>query len=76
MQQVGNQLAETTIDSGLKNWAVLGDLQKLASGKKLLVKEKTRIKAFLLRLANPTWQTNSSHRSDPKLEAAFWRQLL
>lgn len=76
VQQVGNQLAETTIDSGLKNWAVLGDLQKLASGKKLLVKEKTRIKAFLLRLANPTWQTNSSHRSDPKLEAAFWRQLL
>ena len=33
VQQVGTQLAETTINSGLKNWAVLGDLQKLASGK-------------------------------------------
>ncbi len=76
VQQVGTQLAETTINSGLKNWAVLGDLQKLASGKKLTMKEKARAKAFLLPLSNPTWQTNSSHRSEPKLEAAFWRRLL
>ncbi len=76
VQQVGTQLAETAINSGLKNWAVLGDLQKMASGKTLSANEKMRTKAFLLTLANPTWQTNSSHRSDPKLEAAFWRELL
>ncbi|MPR34068.1 hypothetical protein [Salmonirosea aquatica] len=76
VQQVGTQLAETTINSGLKNWAVLGDLQKLASGKKLNDKERQRTQAFLLTLANPTWQTGSDYRSQPKLEAAFWRQLL
>ena len=76
VQQIGTQLAETTIDSGLKNWAVLGDLQKLASGKKLSAQEKARTKAFLLTLATPSWQTNASRRSDQKLEAAFWRQLL
>ncbi len=76
VQQVGTQLAETTINSGLKNWAVLSDLQKLASGKKLSNKENARVKTFLLPLANPAWQTTSSHRSDPKLEAAFWRRLL
>ncbi len=76
VQQVGTLLAETTIDRGLKNWAVLGDLQKLASGRSLSVKEKARAKAFLLPLANPTKRTGSSHRSEPKLEAAFWRQLL
>lgn len=76
VQQVGTQLAERTINSGLKNWAVLGDLQKLASGKKLTTKEETRTKVFLLTLVNPVWQTNPSHRSEPKLEAAFWRQLL
>ncbi len=76
IQQVGTQLAETTIDRGLKNWAALGDLQKLASGKSLTIKEKTRAKAFLLPLANLSRQTGPSHRSEPKLEAAFWRQLL
>ncbi len=76
VQQVGTQLAETTINSGLKNWAVLGDLQKLASGKKLTAKEKQRVKTFLLPLTHPTWKTGSTSRSDPTLEAAFWRRLL
>ena len=76
VQQLGTQLAETTINSGLKNWAVLGDLQKLAGGKMLTVQENQRTKAFLLPLANPTWQTGASYRSEQKLEAAFWRRLL
>lgn len=76
VQQVGTLLAEATIDRGLKNWAALGDLQKLAGGKRLSVKEKARTKAFLLPLADSSQQTGSSRRSEPKLEAAFWRQLL
>jgi hypothetical protein len=76
VQQVGTQLAEVTINSGLKNWAVLGDLQKLASGKTLTSREKQRTKTFLLPLTTPSWQTNATHRSDPTLEAAFWRRLL
>ena len=76
VQQVGTQLAEATINSGLKNWAVLGDLQKLASGKKLSNQEKQRTKTFLLPLTNPTRQTGTSYRSAPTLEAAFWRRLL
>ena len=76
VQQVGSELAEITIDSGLKNWAVLGDLQKLASGRVLSPKEKARAKAFLLPLSGPSWQTSRSHRGKPKLEAAFWRRLV
>jgi hypothetical protein len=76
VQQAGNQLAETTINSGLKNWAVLGDLQKLAGGKTLTAKEKQRTRTFLLPLTHPNWQTGSSYRSDQTLEAAFWRRLL
>ncbi len=76
VQQVGTQLAEITINSGLKNWAVLGDLQKLASGKTLTSREKQRTKTFLLPLTTPSWQAGTSHRSDPTLEAAFWRRIL
>lgn len=76
VQQLGTQLAETTINSGLKNWAVLSDLQKLASGKNLTVKEKQRTKTFLLPLTTPTWQTGTSYHSNPTLEAAFWRRIL
>lgn len=76
VQQLGTQLAEVTINSGLKNWAVLSDLQKLASGRNLTAMEVRRTKTFLLPLTSPTWQTGTSHRSDQALEAAFWRRLL
>jgi hypothetical protein len=76
VQQAGAGIAELVINNGLKNWGVIGSLQKLAGGKKLPVKEKQELKAFLLMFTNPTWKTNPSYRSEPTLEASFWRHLL
>jgi hypothetical protein len=76
VQLAGAQLAELVINSGLKNWEIVGTLQKLAGGKILSDEEKQRLKAFLLPLTRPSRKTNPSYRSEPKLEEAFWRRLL
>lgn len=76
VQLAGAPMAELVINSGLKNWGVIGSLQKLAGDKKLSAEEKQHLKAFLLSLTQPTWKTNPSYRSEPTLEAAFWRRLL
>jgi hypothetical protein len=76
VQLAGAQLAERIINSGLKNWEVVGTLQKMAGGKVLSDEEKERLKAFLLPLTRPSRKTNPSYRSEPKLEEAFWHRLL
>ena len=76
VRQAGAQLAERVINSGLKNWEVVGTLQKLAGGKSLSAEEKQRLRAFLLPITEPSRKTNPSYRSEPKLEEAFWRRLL
>lgn len=76
IQQTGALLAERIINSGLINWAVVGSLQKLVGNKALSDEERSQLRAFLLPLANPSWKTTPSYRSEQKLEAAFWRRLL
>lgn len=76
VQVAGTTIAELVINTGLKNWGVVGSLQKLAGNKKLSAEEKQKLKAFLLTLSNPSWKTNPSYRGEPTLEATFWRRLL
>ncbi|MGF7214416.1 hypothetical protein GGR92_000556 [Spirosoma lacussanchae] len=75
VQQLGNALADRTLNSGLTNWSVLASLQKLTSGKPLSAAEKTSLKTRLYALSNPTKQTEAAYKSSPALERAFWRHL-
>lgn len=75
VQQLGNALADQTINSGLPNWSVLATLQKLAGGKPLSGPEKTQLKTKLYALTSPSKRTGPVYTSDRTLERAFWRHL-
>jgi hypothetical protein len=76
VQQLGNQLADQTINSGLQNWSVLASLQKLAGGKPLTATEKQQLKTKLYALTGTSVQTGPvSYSSERTLERAFWRHI-
>lgn len=75
LQQLGNTLATTIVNSGLQNWSVLAGLQKLAVGKSLSEPEKRQLKTKLYVLANPSEQTGAAYSSDRTLQQAFWRNV-
>jgi hypothetical protein len=76
VQQLGNQLADQTINSGLQNWSVLASLQKLAGGKPLTTTEKQQLKTKLYALTGTSVQTGpASYSSERTLERAFWRHI-
>lgn len=75
LQQLGNALASTVVNSGLQNWSVLASLQKLAVGKSLSESEKRQLKTKLYALANPSEQIGASYSSDRTLQQAFWRNV-
>ena len=75
LQQLGNTLATSIINSGLQNWSVLAGLQKLAVGKSLSELEKRQLKTKLYALANTSEQTGAAYSSDRTLQQAFWRNI-
>ena len=75
VQQLGNALTNRAMNSGLTNWSVLANLQKLVSGKALSVSERTELKTKLLALAGPRNKTTSPVAANPRLEQAFWRNM-
>ena len=75
LQQLGNALADRTINSGLQNWSVLATLQKLAGGKSVSGAEKAQLKTKLYTLANASERTGASYVSNRTLQQAFWRHV-
>lgn len=69
-------LSGPLLQSGLNNWAVVGQLQQLASGRRLSAEAigqlKTKLAGFSTR---PTTPTRPTATADKALEAAFWRNL-
>lgn len=75
VQQLGNALANSIVNSGLQNWSVLAGLQKLAVGKSLSRTERIQLKTKLYALTNRSEQTGPSYISDQTLQETFWRKL-
>ncbi|MBN8821162.1 MULTISPECIES: hypothetical protein [unclassified Spirosoma] len=74
-QQLGNALADQVVSSGLSNWSVLANLQKLATGKPLSASEKNSLKTRLYALSGASERTGPAYVSDRKLQQAFWQHL-
>lgn len=80
LRLAGGTLSARLINSGpfnggLGNWAMIGSLQKLVSGKALSLKEKQQLKKDLFQYTNHSEQSRRGYSSDKKLEEAFWKKL-
>lgn len=75
VQQLGNALANSVVNSGLQNWSMLASLQKLAVGKSLSKQERIQLKTKLYALTNPSERTGPSYVSDRALQQVFWQNL-
>ncbi|KAA6438488.1 hypothetical protein FEM33_17530 [Dyadobacter flavalbus] len=80
LQQIGAALSDRLINSGpfnggLKNWEMIGLLQKLVSRKPLTVKEMQHLKADLAKYTDRSEQSKRGYSSEKKLEQAFWKKM-
>ena len=76
VQQLGNLLANRTLNSGLQSWSVLTSLQKLAGSRLLSTVEKAQLKTELYALTgSQPERTGRSYAGDRTLERAFWKRL-
>lgn len=74
--QLSAALSGPLLQSGLANWAVLAQLQQLASGKSLTINAISQIQSQLAGLVNQGSMGNRSGlATDKKLENAFWQKL-
>lgn len=77
---LGSLTSEKIMNSGLKNWSVLNDLQALLNDKNLTETQEKSLKAKLLGLIQgfsdaENKNQNRSYKSNTKLEKAFWRNI-
>ncbi len=76
ISQLSAALSGPLLQSGLSNWSVLTDLQRLASGQRLAASAVTRLQTKLASLAPAsTAGTRPAQVAEKRLEEAFWRGL-
>lgn len=77
---LGNLASEKIMNSGIKNWSILSDLQALLNDKSLSENQEKDLKTKLLGLIQgfsdfDNKNQNRSYKTNSKLEKAFWRNI-
>lgn len=77
---LGNLASEKIMNSGIKNWSILSDLQALLNDKSLSKTQEKSLKNKLLGLIHgfsdaENKNQNRSYKTNSKLEKAFWRNI-